>query len=160
MACSDHHARALESQLPQQHWKVTQCPGSGTLFCGPALISTATTSLGSVARPHSCRAGGDCDCSTDSSPNKQARAAHGTPRICHAPDPAAGCEALANCNCPDYARSVIISLKLKLSLNANSRIDNICLQQTNLVCNFGRQGLSAFDDARVCIFDKVCQEQV
>ena len=28
--------------------------------------------------------------------------------------------------------------------NANSRIDNICLQQTNLVCNFGRQGLSAF----------------
>ena len=29
-------------------------------------------------------------------------------------------------------------------INANSRIDNICLQQTNLVCNFGRQGLSAF----------------
>ena len=28
--------------------------------------------------------------------------------------------------------------------NAKSRIDNICLQQTNLVCNFGRQGLSAF----------------
>ena len=28
--------------------------------------------------------------------------------------------------------------------NANSRIDNICLQQTNLVCNFGRQDLSAF----------------
>ena len=26
--------------------------------------------------------------------------------------------------------------------NANSRIDNICLQQTNLVCNFGRQGFS------------------
>ena len=31
-----------------------------------------------------------------------------------------------------------------LVANAKSRIDNICLQQTNLVCNFGRQGLSAF----------------
>ena len=31
-----------------------------------------------------------------------------------------------------------------MALNAKSRIDNICLQQTNLVCNFGRQGLSAF----------------
>ena len=30
------------------------------------------------------------------------------------------------------------------SSSANSRIDSICLQQTNLASNFGRQGLSAF----------------
>ena len=40
--------------------------------------------------------------------------------------------------------------------NANSRIDNLCLQQTNLVCNFGRQGLSAFRTLSRTSLDKPC----
>ena len=50
---------------------------------------------------------------------------------------------LKNILVADLRSAFVLIAELDVS-NAKSRIDNICLQQTNLVCNFGRQGLSAF----------------